>query len=141
MNNKSNITLNPRTPIGLGTIDITIVNNLIQGGDEAAVIKGPFANPKWAGNVIFEVKGAGDMPAGSYKTIDPNLKRDATGIYHLSAASPALNAAGSYPAVISDMDGQPVATPLQVGADQPSKAKVTARVLTPEMVGHTAGLK
>ncbi|SMC49331.1 polysaccharide lyase 6 family protein [Pedobacter africanus] len=141
VNNKSNITLNPRTPVGLGAIDITIVNNLIQGGEEAAAIKGPFTNPKWEGNVIFNVKGAGNMPEGSFKIIDPKLKRDATGIYHLSAASPALNASGNYPAADVDMDGQARTAPFQVGADQPSKAKVTARVLTPEMVGHRADLK
>jgi poly(beta-D-mannuronate) lyase len=138
VNNKSNISLNPRTPIGLGAIDVTIANNLIQGGEEAALIRGPFLNPKWEGNVIFDTKGPGDIPEGAYRVINPKLERDVTGIYHLSPASPALNATGNYPAVTADMDGQPVIAPPQVGADQPSKAAVKARILTPVMVGHMA---
>ncbi len=141
VNNKSNITLNPRTPIGLGAIDITIANNLIQGGEDAALIRGPFVHPKWEGNVIYEVKGAGDIPEGAYKNINPKLQRNASGTYHLTADSPVLNATGSYPAVTTDMDGQEARKPLQVGADQPSKALVKARILTPAMVGHTTDLK
>lgn len=141
INNKANITLNPRTPIGLGATYITIANNLIQGGEDAAVIRGPFPNAKWEGNVIFGVKGPGDIPEGAYQTINPKLQRDASGTYHLSAGSPALKATGNYPVVTTDMDGQACKQPLQAGADQPSKAPVKARILTPAMVGHTADLK
>ncbi|ACU05418.1 polysaccharide lyase 6 family protein [Pedobacter heparinus] len=141
INNKSNITLNPRSPIGLGATAVTIANNLIQGGDEAAVIRGPYVNSKWEGNVIFNVKGPGNIPEGAYRTIDPKLQRDATGTYHLSAASQTLKATGNYPAIAFDMDGQPCKMPLQVGADQPSTVPVKAKILTPAMVGHTADLK
>lgn len=138
INNKSNITLNPRSPIGLGATDITIANNLIQGGIEAAVISGPYLNPKWEGNIIYDVKGPGAIPEGACQIINPKLQRNASGVYHLSAASPVLNATGNYKEIAFDMDGQPCKMPLQVGADQPSEAPVKARILTPAMVGHIA---
>ena len=138
VNNKKNITLTPRTPIGLGAIDITIVNNLIQGGEEAASINGPFLNPKWGGNVIYKVKGPGSIPEGAYKMMDPKLIRDASGTYHLESVNAGLNVAGAYPLITVDMDGQSRKQPLQVGADQLSKDAVVARILTPELVGYKA---
>lgn len=138
VNNNQNITLNPRTPVGLGAIDITIVNNLIQGGEEAVLINGPFVNPKWAGNVIYQVKGQGSMPESAFKILDPKLVRNATGTFHLEKADAGLNATGAYPMITVDMDGQSRKQPLQVGADQISKDPVIARILTPELVGYKA---
>jgi poly(beta-D-mannuronate) lyase len=138
VNNKRNIVLNPRKPVELGATDITIINNVIQGGEEAALINGPFINPKWEGNIIYQTKGAGNMPEGSYKTFDPKMVRNATGTFHLSTASAGLNATGVYPLITVDMDGQARKQPLQVGADQISKDPVIARILTPELVGYKA---
>ncbi|TKC65366.1 hypothetical protein FBD94_02085 [Pedobacter hiemivivus] len=138
VNNKSNILLTPRTPIGLGATSVTIANNLIQGGEDAVSINGPFANPKWEGNVIYKVKGPGSIPEGAYKILDPKLVRDATGTFHLQGVNPALNATGDNPLITVDMDGQVRKQPLQVGADQVSKAPVVARILTPELVGYKA---
>lgn len=139
VNNKKNIVLNARTPIGLGATDITIVNNIIQGGEEAALISGPFVNPKWGGNVVYQVKRPGDMPDGTYQTFDPKLLRNTTGTFHLEGAgNPALNVKGAYPLITVDMDGQLRRQPLQVGADQVSAAPVIARILTPGLVGYKA---
>ncbi|MFA4869542.1 MAG: polysaccharide lyase 6 family protein [Pedobacter sp.] len=138
VNNKKNIVLNPRKPVELGATHITIINNVIQGGEEAALINGPFLNPKWEGNIIYQTKGAGNMPEGSYKTFDPKMVRNATGTFHLSAASAGLNATGVYPLITVDMDGQARKQPLQVGADQIAKDPVIARILTPELVGYKA---
>ncbi len=138
VNNKKNITLNPRTPIGLGAIDITIAHNLIQGGEEAVLINGPFVNPKWEGNVIYKVKGPGSIPEFAYKMMDPKLVRNASGTYHLEGANAGLNVTAAYPLITVDMDGQSRRSPLQVGADQVSKAPVVAGILTPELVGYKA---
>jgi poly(beta-D-mannuronate) lyase len=138
VNNKKNIVLNPRKPVELGATDITIINNVIQGGEEAALINGPFLNPKWEGNIIYQTKGAGNMAEGSYKTLDPKMVRNATGTFHLEKAIAGLNATGAYPMITVDMDGQSRKQPLQVGADQISKETVIARILTPELVGYKA---
>ena len=140
VNNKTNITQTAR-PNGLGSTFITIANNIIQGGGPAASIVGPFVNPVWEGNIIFNTNGAGDMPPGSFKIIDPKLASDAAGEFHLQKGSPAIDAAvGNYVAVTTDMDGQPRKMPLDVGADETSGAAITARILSPADVGVSAGL-
>lgn len=102
-NNQKNIILTPRTPIGLGAIDITIANNLIQGGEEAVSINGPFVNPKWSENIIYKVKGPGSIPEGAYKVMDPKLVKNA-------------KAKSAYPLITADMDGQiRILTPSLVG--------------------------
>jgi len=140
VNNKTNITQTAR-PNGLGSTFITIANNIIQGGGPAASIVGPFVNPVWEGNIIFNTNGAGDMPPGSFKIIDPKLASDAAGEFHLQKGSPAIDAAvGNYVAVTTDMDGQPRKMPLDVGADETSGAAITVRILNPADVGVSAGL-
>ncbi len=135
VNNKTNIAQTARKD-GLGSTFITIANNIIQGGGPAASIVGPFANPFWEGNIIFGTNGAGDMPMGSYVMADPKMAKDATGTFHLQKGSAAIDAAkGNYSKVSVDMDGQPRTLKLDAGADEFSKAKVTARILNPADVG------
>jgi poly(beta-D-mannuronate) lyase len=141
VNNKTNITQGGRKN-GLGATYITIANNLIQGGGPAASLSGPYANGAWEGNLIFNTAGAGDMPAGSYKIVDPRLVKDASGEFHLQAGSPAANAAtGNYTSVITDIDGQKRIAPFDVGADEISKEAIKNRVLNPADVGAAAGQK
>jgi len=138
VNNTSNITQAGRTG-GLGATYITIADNIIQGGGPAASIAGPYTNPVWQGNILYNTNGNGDMPSGGYRTANPLLARDATGTFHLQAGSPAIGtAAGSYPSVTTDMDGQPRVSPFDAGADQVSSALVIAAILTAPQVGYLA---
>lgn len=138
VNNKTNIAMNPR-PNGLGATQITFAHNIIQGGEKAATITGPFPGSQWKNNLLSGVGAPGDMPAGSFQALDLKLLRDAAGVYHLPAGSPAGNQVQeSYPAITVDMDGQARTAPLDLGADEISRAPVTGRILTPAMVGHTA---
>ncbi len=135
VNNKTNITQGARKN-GLGATYITVANNLIQGGGPAASISGPYTNAIWEGNIIFNTEGDGDMPEGSYKIINPKLKKDVTGEFHLQAESPAANAAaGNYTSVTTDMDGQKRIAPFDIGADEISKEIIKARILNPGDVG------
>ena len=70
---------------GMGATNIKVINNIIEGGKEAAKIEGPYPNASWSGNIIFQTAGAGDMPEGSYAVKDPNLTRDQSGIFHLAS--------------------------------------------------------
>jgi poly(beta-D-mannuronate) lyase len=138
VNNKTNIVQTARTN-GLGSTNITIANNIVQGGGPAASIVGPSKNPVWEGNIIFNTEGAGDMPEGTYKTIDPKLTRDGMGEYHLGSGSPAVNSSvGNYSSVTTDMDGQPRTATLDVGADEWSTIAIKARILKAADVGHLA---
>lgn len=125
---------------GLGSTTITVANNIVYGGEAAASIVGPAVNHLWEGNIIFNTKGAGDMPAGTYTVIDPKLLKDASRRYHLQKNSPAIDAGkGNYSSVRSDMDGQLRTNPLDVGADEFSNEVIKARMLTPAEVGFLAG--
>ncbi|HEX2630276.1 MAG TPA: polysaccharide lyase 6 family protein [Chitinophagaceae bacterium] len=138
VNNKINISQTARKD-GLGSTNITIANNLIQGGGKAAGIVGPVVNHVWIGNVIYNTDGAGDMPEGTYTIIDPKISRDASGEWHIQKGSPAIDAAkGNYPAVTTDMDGQPRSGSLDVGADEISTQATRAHILQPEEVGYKA---
>jgi poly(beta-D-mannuronate) lyase len=143
VNNKTNIAMNNRTK-GLGATNITIVHNIIQGGEKAATLTGPFPNPVWKNNLLFQVGAPGDMPAGSFRIADPKLVKNVLGVYQLQAGSPAIGAVkDSYPGITVDMQGQPRNIPLDLGADELSKAPIIGHILSPAMVGHTAkeGLK
>ena len=138
VNNKINIAQTARKD-GLGSTFVTIANNIIQGGGPAVSIVGPYANPLWEGNIIFNTNGAGDMPEGSFKIIDPKLIKDAAGEYHLQKSSPAVDAAkGNYTAVATDMDGQVRKAPFDVGADEISGDTVKVKILSPADVGVNA---
>jgi len=138
VNNKTNITQGGRTN-GLGATFITIANNIIQGGGPAAAISGPYTNPVWQGNLLFNTNGSGNMPADGYTTANPLLARDASGTFHLQAGSPAINAVtGPFTAITTDMDGQARVSPLDLGADEVSAAPVTATILAASQVGQNA---
>ncbi len=138
VNNSSNFKQGGRTN-GLGATYITVANNIVQGGGPAASIAGPYTNPVWQGNIIYNTNGAGAMPASGYTATDPKIAKDATGTFHLQAGSPAIDAAtGSYTSVTTDMDGQARTSPMDVGADEVSAAPVIARILNPSDVGHNA---
>jgi poly(beta-D-mannuronate) lyase len=136
VNNKENIIQTTRKN-GMGATSITVANNIIQGGGPAATVAGPYPNAQWAGNILFDVKGAGDMPAGGYTIVDPKLAKTSLGIYHLQPGTPAIDrAAGSYPDVKFDMDGQFRTAPFDIGADELSDSPALAHVLDPADVGY-----
>ncbi len=139
VNNEENITRNTRDN-GIGSTFITIAYNIIQGGGEAVSIKGPdFVHPVWKGNIIFNTKGAGQLPDSAYVKTDPLLVKDPSGIFHLQKNSPAIGAAkNDFRGITIDMDGQLRKAPLDAGADQFSTQPVRARQLFPKDVGHEA---
>ncbi len=138
VNNEENITRTER-PNGLGSTCITIAYNIIQGGGEAVSIKGPYYNPVWKGNIIFNTKGAGQLPDTAYSQVDPLLVKNADDVYHLQKGSPAIGAAkNDYRGITLDMDGQLRKAPLDAGADQLTTSPVKAIMLSPKDVGHEA---
>ena len=121
---------------GLGASHTTFANNLIIGGDTTAKIDGPNPGAVWINNFLWETKGAGALPEKTYTSADPKLVKDSSGVFHLSAGSPAIDAAaGDFAFVAFDQDGQPRDGKRDVGADEFSTAPVTAQPLTPADVG------
>lgn len=76
VNNKANIIQTARDK-GLGSVMITVAKNFIEGGGPAASIVGPAIDHVWKENIIFNTQGPGDMPAGSYRNVDPRQVKDA----------------------------------------------------------------
>lgn len=135
VNNKENIIQTARKN-GMGATAITVTDNIIQGGGSAAVIAGPYPDPRWGGNILFNVKDAGDMPATGYTIVDPKLAKRSDS-YHLQQGSPAIDhAVGSYPGVKFDMDGQSRAQRLDIGADELTDSPVKAHALSAADVGY-----
>ena len=135
VNNITNYVQSGRTN-GLGAINTTFANNIIQGGGPAASIAGPYTAAVWSNNIVYQANGAGAMPSGSYTVVNPLLARDATGTFHLQSGSPAIDAAtGTYTAVTVDMDGQSRSGTKDIGADEVSTAPVIAQILSTSMVG------
>jgi poly(beta-D-mannuronate) lyase len=138
VDNKVNIFQGARKE-GMGATFITVANNIIQGGGAAATISGPYSDGIWKGNIIFKTNGAGDMPKVGYQITDPKLARDASGVFHLLPGSPAINKVSeNYLSIATDMDGQARIAPFDAGADEVSKDKVKAHILSANDVGQGA---
>jgi len=90
VNNKADIVMQPRKN-GMGATNVKVVNNIIEGGKEAAKIEGPYLNASWSGNIIFQTAGAGDMPEGSFLVKDPKLNKDDAGIFQLTSENSSFN--------------------------------------------------
>ena len=58
---------------GLGARRATIAHNIIQGGGPAAVIDGPFPDPIWRDNTVWQTAGLGVMAEG-YTQKKPAIK-------------------------------------------------------------------
>jgi poly(beta-D-mannuronate) lyase len=135
--NKNNILLQARQN-GLGATFITIADNIIQGGAEAAVLSGPLKEGAWKNNWLYQVTGPGDIPAGGYQLKDAQLVKDSKGIYRLGARSPAIGTADAgFKLVNVDLDAQPRAGKWDVGADQYLNGKGIAQVLQTGQAGAT----
>ncbi|HTQ30001.1 MAG TPA: chondroitinase-B domain-containing protein [Opitutaceae bacterium] len=140
VNNTTQYEMNGRTG-GLGATYTTFADNILQGGTTAVSISGtgPYSNPVWSNNIIWNAGSIGNIPASGYTSVNPQLAADTNGIYRLQSGSPAINAGtGSYPQVTVDMDGQPRDSSPDIGADEYSSASITAKYLTSTDVGPAA---
>lgn len=136
VDNQAHYKMGARKPVALGAQRTTFANNIITGGGVAVSIEGPNAGAVWSNNLVWQAKGAGNLPADGYTTADPKLVRDAHGVLHLAAGSPAIDAAtGGFAFVAFDQDGQPREGKLDIGADEFSTAPAIARPLIPADVG------
>lgn len=138
INSGSNYQMPSRTD-GLGATKIVFANNIIQGGDAVSIrTPGPYANPTWEGNLIYNTT-AGSMPSGSYISANPLLVADENRVYHLQAGSPAIGSGVStYSFVTMDIDGQPRLNAMDRGADQFTQIPATNRPVKISDVGPNA---
>jgi poly(beta-D-mannuronate) lyase len=132
-------------PIQLGTggkayqpTDVTIDDNIVSGSGSAVSSKGG-SSLRYQGNILNGVSGGG-MPSGGYTSANPKLVLDPAGLYRLSSASPAIDAAlGTFNQVTLDLDGQARTGAKDVGADEFTIGGSQREPLTPADVGPSAG--
>jgi poly(beta-D-mannuronate) lyase len=129
--NNFNIGVAPDSTATLPPLDCVIANNIIYG-TKAPLVAFPTApiNMTWQGNIFYgAATGFAALPANNFVT-DPMLTaEDENGVRHLTAVSPAVNAAiGTFDYVRIDMDGQLRDAQKDIGADEYSLQPV---VLTP----------
>ncbi len=138
INNRTHYQMSRRTGDALGATKTTFANNLLLGGGTAAKIEGPYTDGVWIGNLAWQVTATGDLPAGYIKA-DPQLVPDALAVMRPQEGSPALGAAaGDFPIVTVDLDGQARPSPMSIGADEISGTPAQARWLTAADVGPQA---
>ena len=136
---------------GLGSSNTVVANNIFySGGTMASISSSAPYTGTWSNNIRWQTSSAGNMPASGYSTVNPLLAPDVSGVYHIQAGSPAINAGkGAYdfyavfstlPYVTNDLDGQPRDATPDTGADEFSGAPITAKFLTTNDVGPNAGL-
>jgi poly(beta-D-mannuronate) lyase len=125
---------------GLGATQLVFANNIIKVDGRAVSIEGPLSGAGWEGNFICgDVREPGDIPAGGYATMEPQLRKTPGERYRLKPDCAAIGrAVGSYSYVDVDIDGQRRDGKLDVGADQVSTSPPANRILTSADVGPNA---
>ena len=112
----------------------TIANNVVQGAGKVITQEDEPINLIWEGNIMQGSSLGIPQPSGILLA-DPRLLLEADGIWRPGSASPVYGAAaGSYPLVADDMDGQQRGTAKDAGADQISREAVARRPMTPSDV-------
>jgi poly(beta-D-mannuronate) lyase len=112
--------------------NITIANNLFALPEKGALLQGTEGKGfRWLGNVTNAT-----LEHPGIRPLDPRLERGKDGLWRPAADSPVRGLAeGRFPAVQTDMDGQPRPERRDVGADQISEAPITNRPLKSQDVG------
>jgi hypothetical protein len=132
------------SPIKLGNnskayqpTDVMLADNIVSGSGSALNLQGG-TGLHYQGNMLYGVS-AGSLPGSGYTTANPKLALDAAGLYRLSSGSPAIDAAaGSFPAVTLDMDGQTRSGGKDIGADEFGASGALREPLTTSDVGPGA---
>jgi hypothetical protein len=116
--------------------DCVIANNVMRSGDGPLinVINTP-VNMVYEGNILFGASTGIGTPSG-VTVVDPLLSLAADGLMRPATNSPVINAAaGSYPAVTLDMDGQTRSGAQDVGADEVLVSAPPVKPVGPDDVG------
>ncbi|WP_026162634.1 polysaccharide lyase 6 family protein [Kribbella catacumbae] len=116
-----------------------IADNLFVA-DAGQLVNMPFQDGiSWSGNLHWGQAIDGNAPAASFKRLDPKLVAGPDGVRRLTRKSPAINAAaGGYPRVELDVDGDSRGRRADVGADEYSNRKCRFHPLTAADVGPNA---
>lgn len=119
--------------------DVVIADNILVGKAGRLVDMEKTTGFTWQGNILWGAASDGNIPAGGYTRVNPLLRREADGVYRLSAGSPAIGAATlTSLSLHEDIDGHARGSSRDVGADEYGTQAPVRRPLTPADVGPDA---
>ena len=117
-------TSDPTSTRNVRPANVTMANNLMYSTSETLIQGTEGSNWTWAGNIAFGTT-VGKSGTGIINS-NPNMVKDAYGVYRPAAGSPAINGAapigGLWTAPTLDMDGQTRTAPNDIGADETNGA-------------------
>lgn len=122
--------------LSLPPLDNTIANNIVRGVQNGIITYTDTPiNMIYEGNLMYGAP-LGITPVPGISATDALLENGASGLLRPSAASPAIDsAAGNYPDITVDMDGQIRGALKDIGADEVSSDSIVNRPLTVDDVG------
>lgn len=125
--------------LSLPPLDCVIANNLVWSTKEPLITYTDTPlNMLYEGNIFYGASLGITKPAG-ITIANPLMFREADSLWRTGLNSPTVNAAvGSYPFVITDMEGQSRTAPFDIGADEVSAAPATHRPIRKSEVGPLA---
>ncbi len=116
--------------LSLAPENCTIANNVIQGSFKVITREDTPVNFFWEGNFFWGTSLGMTQPDG-ITFVNPGLALATDGMWRPDSTSPVRGAAaGNYPFVIDDIDGQLRSAPLDAGADQMGSGAVLRKPLT-----------
>ena len=130
--NNNNGTLAPDSCIIANNVVTTTVSKPL------VAVFDTLTNLTWQGNLFFGGSALGIVQPNGITISDPKMIMASDGLWRPGSGSPVVStsvSAGSFPFVVSDMDGQLRDSSPDVGADEVSTAVVTRWPLTPADVG------
>jgi poly(beta-D-mannuronate) lyase len=128
-------TSDPLSTRNVRPANVTMANNLFWSTSEQLIQGTEGANWTWAGNIAFGTT-VGKSGSGILN-VNPQMVKDANGVWRPAAASPAINGAatGAWTPPATDIDGRPRVSPLDIGATESSASPATRGPLSGSDVG------
>ncbi|WP_180968897.1 chondroitinase-B domain-containing protein [Microbacterium aurantiacum] len=122
-------------------LNVTIVDNIIQGSAGVLADVPLMQDFYWRGNILWGSAANGNIPTVGYTRVNPQLAQDSAGVWKIGSSSPAVNAAfmtdhGTW--VTDDIEGRQRSGTYDVGAHEVTSNAATRAPLTTPNVGPAA---
>lgn len=122
-------------------LDVTIVDNVIQGATGKLADVPLMQDFYWRGNILWGAAANGNIPTVGYTKVNPQLSQDSAGTWRPGSTSPVVDAANQTNHanwVTDDIDGRARAGVFDVGAHEVTGGTATRAPLTVADVGPNA---
>ena len=122
-------------------LDVTIVDNIIQGSTGKLADVPLMQDFYWRGNILWGAAANGNIPTVGYTRVNPQLAQDSAGVWKIGSSSPAVGGAfmtNHSTWVTDDIEGRQRSGTYDVGAHEVTTDAATRAPLTTSKVGPDA---